>query len=177
MTTRYRLFITEIADDEQRRRRDCENNAVLRLVRQAFGADACKYNLPTGAPAVDIPGRVAPIFSISHSARYAVLAEAIGAAAIGVDIEDFRPALRRVVPKFLNEDELNTYAIDDAALLRAWTLKEAGFKAADNPNFSLHDIHLPTNGSSTIRLSDNRTLRILCSTPFESRHLSIVIAD
>lgn len=171
MTDNYQLFIEKIESDA-RPRRIRENLAVERLVRRAFGDDARKYNLPSGAPAVSVPGRLDPVLSISHSETYAVLVQSLDGSPVGVDIETFRPALRKVMPKFLNDDEAAVYGSDDG-LLSAWTLKEAAYKAAGKPGLSLLDIHLPLSGD-IITLADGRRLRIVESQFREGHRLSLV---
>ena len=172
------IYICAIEDDG-RPRRIRETAAVEKLVGEAFGPFARKYNLPTGAPAVRFTGsdaaQAAPVFSISHSLCFAALAVSPDGRSIGVDIESFRPTLRRVAAKFLNADEVSVYATDEQLLL-AWTLKEATYKAAGTTGLPLHDIHLPDR-SDIITLADGRTFHILHAGATPSYTLSVVIAE
>lgn len=171
MKPSYCLYLTAIGQDE-RPRRIRETIAVEDLVRRVFGAGAVKRNLPSGKPVVELPEGGSPTVSISHSAKEAVLVVSCDGTPVGVDIEEFRPALRRVVPKFLNPDEVAAYT-DDDALLKAWTLKEATYKAACTPGLSLLDIRLPF-GDDIIRLSDGRTFRVLESRFYGDSYISVV---
>lgn len=172
------IYICAIEDDG-RPRRIRETVAVEKLVGEAFGPFARKYNLPTGAPAVRFTGsdaaQAAPVFSISHSLCFAALAVSPDGRSIGVDIESFRPTLRRVAAKFLNADEASVYATDEQLLL-AWTLKEATYKAAGTTGLPLHDIHLPDRGD-IITLADGRRFHILHTSRTPSYTLSVVIAE
>lgn len=171
MKPSYRLYFSAIEQDE-RPRRIRETIAVEQLVCRVFGAGAVKRNLPSGMPVVEVPGGGNPVVSISHSAKEAVIAVSCDGTPVGVDIEEFRPALRRVVPKFLNADEAAAYISDDA-LLKAWTLKEAAYKAACTPGLSLLDIRLPS-GDDIIKLSDGRTFRVLESRSYGNSCISVV---
>lgn len=137
----YTLYVEKLPDDNNLTRHEKELIAVEKLVKRAFGPDARKYNLPSGAPAIedcDIP------FSISHCRTHAALAVGNGCNAIGVDIETYRNTLRRVVHKYLTDAEQQIYTTD-IQLLQAWTLKEAAYKAAHTPGLALDEIHLPAD--------------------------------
>lgn len=117
-------------------RRDAERSAVMAIVRGLFGADAAVGHRQDGSPVLECED--APEVSVSHCRTMAVLA--VGASArIGVDVEEWREQLRRVAPRFLSEEEKSLVQSDDA-LLRAWTVKEAVYKAANRPGLSLADI-------------------------------------
>ena len=135
----YTLYVEELPANDNLSRHEREKIAVDKLVKRAFGPGARKYNMPSGAPAIE--GANTP-FSISHCRTHAALVAGHGCAAIGADIEIFRPTLRRVVHKFLTEAERHAYCTDEA-LLQAWTLKEAVYKAALTPGLALAEIHLP----------------------------------
>lgn len=96
---------------------------------------------PAGAPVLaDDPARH---ISISHSRTH--LAVALSTAGpVGIDIETPRPQLQRVAPRVLSAAELEAYGAEPDGLLRAWTLKEALYKAALTPGLDLRrDVRLP----------------------------------
>ncbi|MCM1067837.1 MAG: 4'-phosphopantetheinyl transferase superfamily protein [Muribaculaceae bacterium] len=126
----YTLYITEIAAGERGTRRGREKAAVDVLVREVFGPDASKANDALGAPHISIGGvAVDEPVSVSHSRRYALLAVGRVGELIGVDIEEWRTQLVRVVPRILSEAELARHDSSERSLLEAWTGKEAIYKA------------------------------------------------
>lgn len=102
-----------------------QKRAVGRLVAEVFGPDAVLSHRSDGSPVVEGLNRE---ISVSHCAGLAALAVG-GRERIGVDIELPRATLRRVVRKFLSDDEMSEWT-SDGDLLRAWTIKEALYKAA-----------------------------------------------
>lgn len=116
-------------------RRLAEQSAVSRMVADVFGPDVQIGHREDGSPFVMV-GQ-APEVSVSHCRTLAVLAVG-GDERIGVDVEEWREQLRRVARKFLSADE--AFEADDEALLRAWTVKEAVYKAAGCPGLALTDI-------------------------------------
>ncbi|MDE7407917.1 MAG: 4'-phosphopantetheinyl transferase superfamily protein [Muribaculaceae bacterium] len=77
----------------------------------------------------------------------------------GVDVELPRQQLLRIRPRFLSSAELRHYtSLND--LLRAWTMKEAVYKAAAWPGLHLRHIILPLPGASCATLPDGRRFRI-----------------
>lgn len=82
-----------------------------------------------------------PYLSVSHSND--LVAVAIDSKyRIGIDIEQPRDNLRRVLPRVLSPEELSVYGVNEA--LKAWTLKEAAYKVADNPGADFRrDLPLP----------------------------------
>lgn len=133
-------------------RREAEKIAVDTLLLGEFGPDAYLTHAPDGHPVLTIGKRTVSI-SISHCRDEAVVAISDGDEPIGVDIETARQQLRRVAPKFLNNEELNAAGTTLHSLLRAWTAKEAVYKAALTPGLPLHDIRLdtPSAGFATAR--------------------------
>lgn len=133
-TPAYTLYIASVEPSPlgpryDRRRR--EEAAVAALLREAFGPDAERRHDSTGAPVAYVAGaEISARISLSHSVHHAVLAVAApGVADIGVDIEEPREALARVVCRILSPDE-QSLCRTDADRLRAWTLKEALYKAS-----------------------------------------------
>lgn len=170
-----RLYIAEIKENATLTRKEREDMAVKVLVEEAFGCDAIKSNLPTGQPIIEIEGiAVDKAISISHCSSLAVLAVGDGKEAIGVDVEIFREQLRRVVPKFLNTEEKERYTTDED-LLRAWTLKEATYKAARTPGLALTDIHLPEKDCDTISAAGKK-FRILQCRYIDNKILLALVA-
>lgn len=161
-----KILIRDIDKNIGNSRMEREKEAVCALVAEAFGSQAVKSNLPSGEPIITIGGTpVDEAYSISHCADVAVLAVNDGSAPLGVDVEQYRDQLRRVVHKFLIPEESAFYSSDEA-LLTAWTLKEATYKAAHTPGLGLVDIHLPLNNESLIITAKDRKFRI-----HESRYI------
>lgn len=121
-------------------RRRAETEATARLAEAVFGPGTEISHDIHGAPF--IAGRPENI-SISHGAGIAVMA--VSHKAVGIDIECLRPSLRRTASKFLSEEELAVYGASDMMLLRAWTAKEALFKAIGNPQLTVSLITLPSD--------------------------------
>lgn len=121
------------------RRRDAERDVVGRLIREAFGTGAELGHDPDGRPLIMTPCASSPLdmtpsaphISLSHSRTEAVLA-ICDLMPVGVDIESWRPALRSTASRWLSPEEA-AYIRSDAELLRAWTAKEAMFKALPSP--------------------------------------------
>lgn len=110
--------------------------AVARLISEHIGSDARVIHDDAGAPL--LAGSTMNI-SISHSHNFAALA-IDPEQRIGVDIEEPRlEQLGRVISKFLAPDELPRW---QTQLLRAWTAKEATFKAAGVNGLTIGQIRL-----------------------------------
>lgn len=124
---------------EKRRR---EKAAAAFAVGQLMGYDAVIGHAADGHPFVE---NHTGSLSISHADNILVAAYSADKV-IGIDIEYPRAVLRRVAPKFLSEEELTVYR-EPADLLRAWTIKEAVYKAALVKGLSLFAIHLPLTWS------------------------------
>lgn len=91
-----------------------------------------------GAPYVNLDG---VYISLSHSRNMIALAVS-DRGPIGVDMEYPREQLYRVASKFLSPEEYLRYrTLPD--LLRAWTAKEAIFKAASMPGLTISEVILP----------------------------------
>lgn len=133
------IFGTPIAECTHHTRRQAEKAAVDSLLQQAFGTGTQLAHTPAGSPY--IPGSHTHI-SISHGAGMALLAVS-PSGPIGIDIECWREQLLRVTHKYLTHTEQTAFGTDPALLLRAWTSKEAVYKAASTPGLPLTDISLP----------------------------------
>ncbi|MCH5222288.1 MAG: 4'-phosphopantetheinyl transferase superfamily protein [Muribaculaceae bacterium] len=157
----FALYLTEIDSTCAETRREREEIAIARLVKEAFGDKAERIHSSSGAPVISIGGKITAdkSVSISHSRQHAVLAVAPSNTLIGVDIEEDREQLRRVAPRILSEEELAFYSSIPQGFLKAWTLKEALYKAARNVigtelDFAKH-IQLPLAGNDEAIVSHN----------------------
>ena len=112
-----------------------EEKIVARLVEEAFGEGAVKVNDTNGRPWVRLADGCRRPVTVSHCAACAVIAlPAHDSDSIGIDVETARPQLARVLTRILSDAELAMLPpADMEAMLRAWTLKEALYKAAATP--------------------------------------------
>lgn len=152
-----RLYVTAI-DSSSANRRQAETEAVGRLVREAFGPDAVVGHHSSGAPYIS--GKHTPV-SISHSRRTACLAVGHDRP-VGVDVEEAREQLRHVAPRILSRAELMVYGKSLSLLLKAWSMKEALYKAALIPGLDFRtDIMLPDNPDNPTASVRERIFNIL----------------
>lgn len=154
-------------------RRQAERAAAAQLIEAALGHPCDILHRPDGSPVAACGGVE---ISLSHSRHYAALAVShIGR--IGIDIEESRPAqLRRVAPRVLSPAEMAVYDTDED-LLRAWTLKEAAYKAVQDAPADLRHIALPLDGGPHILVNTNGgavPARILYSEATPHACLSVV---
>lgn len=140
------LIIAPIAAGSGENRRDAERRTARELVSQALGGEHVTIgHHPSGAPFID--GHDLRL-SVSHSRDFAAIAVS-PSLIIGIDIEQPRGQLRRVAPRVLSPDEMAFYGDSEPMLLRAWTLKEALYKAALTPGLDFRrDIRLPLDPAS-----------------------------
>lgn len=124
-----RLYRSAIA--AAARRRDAERAVSARLIAEAFGPGAHLAHDPDGRPQAEGLSGPRPFISLSHCRTEAVLAVS-DEHPVGVDIEQWRPALRSTMSRWLTEQEAAGIT-DDRSLLQAWTAKEAIFKALPSP--------------------------------------------
>ena len=111
--------------------------------------------------------------SISHCSDTAMLAVAPEGTAIGIDCEHFRKALRNVAPRVLSANEMPGWTASDTLLLRAWTIKEAVYKAAGIPGLPLAEgIRLPQ-----AEIADNAISDIIAATADGRRFRLIFLPD
>lgn len=152
-------------------RREAETKAVGSLVSELIGPDCVIAHTPEGAPYVE--GSQLNI-SISHSRDYACMAVS-PTQIIGVDIEQARDQLRRVAGRVLSDDELAVYGVSDELLLRAWTLKEALYKAALTPGLDFRrEIRLPLSLGLREAVVRDHTYNILSVAAGHDHTLSLV---
>lgn len=150
----YELYITAInCDTDRSGRKDEERRAVSTLVSEIFGNMELKHD-DNGAPFID--GLEDIRVSISHCREFCTLAVCRKGLPVGVDIENPRSQLVRVMNKFLTRTEMARLTSKDAGstpqrpseLLRYWTAKEAVFKAALTPGLSLKEIEVAADFKS-----------------------------
>lgn len=111
----------------------------LRPLKAVLGIDDDIGHRPNGAPYLlqDLARHI----SISHSRHFIALA--VSDAAVGIDVEEWRPVLPKVVGRVTHPQDAETDP------LRLWTAKEALFKAMsgleDAPKV-ISEIAVPTFG-------------------------------
>lgn len=116
-----------------------EKQMTLYLLRRFLGlrdVDKLRHD-PDGAPYIE--GGDCHI-SISHSHHEVALLSGDNPC-LGVDVESPRENLLKVASRFLTLREL-AYYTTLPLLLRAWTIKEAAYKALHIKELSSQDIHL-----------------------------------
>lgn len=146
------LYICDITSGAPGEKRRAEREAVLKLVHEAFGPDVGYTHDADGAPVVE---GVDSYISVSHCSDRAVLAVR-NEGPVGVDIERFRPQLRRIARKFLTDAESAVAPLSDEALLRLWTAKEAVFKAASDPSLTVSRIEVSLETLKAFDTSKNQ---------------------
>lgn len=141
-------------------RKELENRAVRELIARHIGCNLMPGHSPEGAP--ELPGADKHI-SISHSRYFAALAWA-DTPGIGIDIEEKRhEQLNRVAHRFMTSEETLYYSAIPDGFLRAWTLKEAAFKALRNGPADLRQYRLPLSPADDTIIAGHRRLSILKS--------------
>lgn len=124
------VYIRSIEYLPEMSRRAAEQMTIANLVSEVFGTDKKYAHREDGAPYIE--GCDDLYISVSHSREVAVLA--VAPYPIGIDIEEPRQQLIRIAKKFLSEQEYSSLSQENGQpttteLLRAWTIKEAAFKA------------------------------------------------
>lgn len=146
------IAIESIEPGEGTTRRQRESAAVARTVGALTGENAAIGHTSDGAPFLTNDPEL-PI-SISHSRNHVAVALG-GVHAIGIDIEEWRPNLLKVAPRFLTPGQLGEWS-SPQQLLRAWTIKEAVYKALSaagcNPAPSLLPLPLPPDIPENIEI-------------------------
>ncbi len=166
------LGVTPIEADPGRTRTEREHAAVGAIIARFFGADAIVGHRDTGAPY--LVGREDISLTVSHSRDYAAVAFSTRRT-IGIDIEQWREQLVRVAPRVLSESEMAVYGVSSDLLLRAWTMKEALYKAALTPALDFRrDIMLPPHPASTAATVGGRPYTIIATLPLATNTLTLV---
>ncbi|MCM1292502.1 MAG: 4'-phosphopantetheinyl transferase superfamily protein [Bacteroides sp.] len=154
------IYLQPIEGWEDRKdRRSREREAIRTLIDRVFGGLYSLDHDIHGAPlliAANGCTEKPPRISISHGAAMAVLAVSHDGRRIGVDIERQSEQLRRVAPRFLSAGEYDRFASSDMLILKAWTAKEALFKAVGIAGLTICDILLPADfETSSVALGEN----------------------
>ncbi len=136
--------------------RETEKRTVARIVRHLWGDENLLRHTPDGAPYIANSDQQ---ISISHGGGYALLAVS-DSQPIGIDIECYRPQLKRVAAKFLTPQELEIYSASESLLLQAWTSKEAIFKALGISGLTISEIILPKNPDTTKYISHSKEITL-----------------
>lgn len=164
------LMIAPIDRSELQSRAEAERRTVDMLLKSALGPDAVLRHHESGAPY--IADRQTYI-SVSHCSSHACIAIS-EIRPVGADIEQQRQQLARVAPRVLSPDELTAYSTS-SLLLRAWTLKEALYKAALTPGLDFrNDIRLPLPPGTATSSADGRDYEVVASIETADYTLSLV---
>lgn len=155
-----RVIIAPIDRTVSDRRSEREHLIVNRIISTYINSEARLAHAPSGRPLLENADGLH--ISISHSADYvAVVFGPIEG--IGIDVEQPRAQLARVAPRVLSAAEMAVYGRSERLLLKAWTLKEALYKAALTEGVDFRrDIILP--------LSPDDTRATVCDRPFDIIH-------
>lgn len=149
-----KIAIVPIAPVEGQTRSERERLAVHAALNSLLDGEDFHYaHRPSGAPYLE--GRPELSISVSHSLTLAAVALANGP--VGIDIEQPRPQLQRIARRFLSDHEQANFGESVEKLLRAWTAKEAIFKAAGKEGIDFaRDIRLAED-MSTATFKDDTT--------------------
>lgn len=155
-----RVVVAQIDRSASDKRPERERLTVNAIISKYIGPDARLGHAPSGRPLLEHADGL--YISISHSADYVAVAFGM-CEAIGIDVEQPRAQLARVAPRVLSDTELAVYGDSESLLLKAWTLKEALYKAALTEGVDFRrDITLP--------LSPDDTRATVCGRPFDVIH-------
>lgn len=135
-----KIGMMPISEGENLTRRQRERSAVSQILTTMLGADYSIGHNQDGAPIIMKGGAPVPSVSISVTHSQKLAAVAIGEDAIGIDAEEWRPALLRVKSRFLTLEETEWVTVEQ--LLPAWTIKEAVYKAAGQRLLAGPEIHI-----------------------------------
>ena len=131
-----RVYVKEIEKKPTESRRTAELRAIQMCVEAAGISDIISH-FPSGEPYL----KQHPELKISVSHSHCFAAFAVGPVAeglFGVDVEDAsRKQLVKVASRFLMPDELELAGLQKNGLAKAWTAKEAVYKASaiKNPDY------------------------------------------
>ena len=121
-----------------------------------------------------------PSISVSHSRSLVAVAVAPAGCRVGVDAETTGRdrQLRHVASRFLSGEQLPRWGAGPAMLLRAWTLKEALYKAALTPGLPMNEIPLPEALGEAVELRGCRYATAVLPSPSADNVISLAyLAD
>ena len=151
-----KVFFMPLAAYGKGERCHAERAAVDALICEAFaGAEVPRLeHHSSGAPCL---AGVDVTVSVSHCSEGVCVALGYSGVNVGIDAESSNRGgqLRRVAGKFLSREQMDVWGVDESSLLRAWTIKEAIYKAALQPGLPLVEIPLPAEIPA-----DNATVRL-----------------
>ncbi|MDE6279140.1 MAG: 4'-phosphopantetheinyl transferase superfamily protein [Paramuribaculum sp.] len=151
------LTVSPILPAPELSRREKEKAAVQTILSHLITQPFSLTHTPEGAPRLVFGnGQTAPHISVSHSRLLAAVALSRDIA-IGIDIEQPRPRLNDIAPKFLAPGEQGG---DTNRLLRLWTAKEAVFKAAGIPGLLITHIIVDTSSATASIASTQQTFSL-----------------
>lgn len=171
---RATIYATRLGSSTRVTRRNTEIQAVNRLARQATGlnTDVCHHT--DGAPY--IPGFDGHV-SVTHGASMAIMSVSHNCRT-GIDAECWREQLVRVAPRFIRPEEMSVHAASPDCLLRAWTSKEAIFKALGISGITLIDICLPDRIEGLVTVSvDGHGTKDISLTFFGDMPVCVALAE
>lgn len=140
------VYYCDIDGGDTRRQAECA--AVARLLDYAGLAGPVAHH-DSGAPF--LPSEPHLHISVSHSRRIAALA--VSTEPVGIDVEEWRATLPRVLPRVLNPAELTAWS---ARPVEAWTAKEALYKVAGITGADFADDLLIDSDSNTATVRGQR---------------------
>lgn len=167
-----RVIIAPIDRSASDKRPERERLTVNAIISKYIGPDARLGHAPSGRPLLEHADGL--YISISHSADY--VAVAFGPVeGIGIDVEQPRAQLARVAPRVLSAAEMAVYGRSERLLLKAWTLKEALYKAALTEGVDFRrDIILPLSPDDTRATVCDRSFDIIHTDETAVRTVSVV---
>lgn len=154
-----RIAVAEIRRAERETRRQAEQNAVARCLGTLGLPDGCLCHRHDGAPFIE--GDTSRRVSVTHSRQWAAVAlspETDGPT--GIDMEETeREQLRKVCPRILSAEELTAARSAALGFAKAWTAKEAVFKAisCQSVDFKSH-ILIDKDFTRAVYVPDNTVL-------------------
>ena len=164
-------------------RREAERNAVTQLLHCLTRGNATITHTPSGAPLLEYDESTPQAdryehISVSHSRTRAAVALSRHSK-IGIDIEEYRPSLEKVAPRFATPADLESIkplTPDASALLAAWTIKEAAYKASTlhAPDFLNQIAILPRNTIKITAGDQEQTLTLLALIPHKTSLLALL---
>ena len=169
-----RVVVAQIDRSSSDKRPERERLTVNAIISKYIGPDARLSHAPSGRPLLEHADGMH--ISISHSADYVAVTFGM-CEAIGIDVEQPRAQLARVAPRVLSDTELAVYGDSESLLLKAWTLKEALYKAALTEGIDFRrDIILPSAPDDTRATVCGRPFDIIYIDENPERTVSLVVA-